>query len=174
MATRKARRPKRAAAPARARGKKTTTARKAGSASKTTVERRRTAPATLRLRTIEPGFTVNDLDRSLRFYTDVLGFIVDQKWTSETGILQGVSLKAGVCQLNLTQDDWAKGRNREKGVAVRLYCHTAQDIDAIAERIRAGGGRLTEEPKDQPWGARTLSVDDPDGFHITMMNQTAK
>lgn len=169
MATRKARRPKRSSSPARPRTKKKPTARKADSAQAFAVERRKSPLETLRLRAIEPGFTVNDLDRSLRFYTDVLGFIVAQRWTSDAGVLQGVSLKAGVCQLNLSQDDWAKGRSREKGVAVRIYCHTAQDIDAIAARIKAAGGHLTEGPKDQPWGARTLGVDDPDGFHITMM-----
>jgi lactoylglutathione lyase len=168
MATRKARRPKRTSPPARTRGKKTKSAKSAGAPMK---DRRTSKRETLRLRSIDPGFTVNDLDRSLKFYTDVLGFIVSQRWTDDTGKLQGVTLKAGVCQLNVSQDDWAKGRDRQKGVAVRLFCRTAQDIDALAGRIKAAGVRLTEEPKDQPWGARTMSVDDPDGFHLTFSRQ---
>jgi predicted enzyme related to lactoylglutathione lyase len=147
-----------------------TTARKAASASAPAVDRRKNTRETLRLRGIEPGFTVNDLDRSIRFYTDVLGFIISQRWTSDAGVLRGVSLKAGVCTLNISQDDWAKGRNRVKGTGVRVYCQTAQDINAIAERIRAAGGQLTQEPEVQPWGT-TLAVDDPDGFHITIMKR---
>lgn len=130
--------------------------------------RRRQQPETLRLRSVEPAFTVSDLERSVRFYTDVLGFIDSERWTDKDGTLRGVRLKAGLCELGLSQDDWAKGRDRQKGAGVRIWCETGQDIDALALRIRAAGHHLTEEPKDQPWGVRSLSVDDPDGFHLTI------
>jgi uncharacterized glyoxalase superfamily protein PhnB len=79
-----------------------------------------------------------------------------------------VNLKAGTCELGLSQDDWAKGRDREKGVGIRIWCRTAQDIDGLAERIRKAGGRLSQEPTDQSWGVRSLAIDDPDGFHLTI------
>lgn len=152
---------------ASARPKRKTAARR-GSAVRR--DRRRHDPESLRLRSLEPSFTVNDLARSIRFYTDVLGFTVGEQH-AEGGVLRFVMLKAGVCQLGLGQDDWAKGRDRVKGQGMRLYCKTAQDIDALAVRIKAAGATLTEEPKDQPWGARTLSVDDPDGFHLTIYRE---
>ena len=164
MATRKQRNAKRTAPPMRPRRKKTASRK---SAAAPMVERRHQAQETLRLRSLEPSLTVDDLERSLRFYTDVLGFVVSDRWT-EGGALRGVMLKAGVCELGLSQDDWAKGRNRKKGEAVRISCQTAQNIDALASRIKAGGGRLTEEPQDTAWGTRSLSVDDPDGFHLTI------
>ncbi len=133
------------------------------------LERRR-APETLRLRSLEPSFTVNDLDRSVRFYTDVLGFIVSERWT-DGDVLRGVMLKAGLCELGLAQDDWAKGRDRKKGEGMSIWCKTAQDVNALAARIKTAGGRLTEEPKDQPWGARSISVDDPDGFHLMIYQE---
>src|SRR5207249_9817144 len=105
--------------------------------------RRRRPHETLRVRSVEPSLTVDDLERSLQFYTNVLGFFVGDRW-SDGGVLRGVMLKAGVCELGLSQDDWAKGRNRKKGEAVRISCQTAQDIDALAARIKASGGRLTE------------------------------
>jgi len=129
---------------------------------------KRRTPETLRLRTFMPGLTVNDLDRSIAFYSDALGFIVGERWKDDAGRLTGVMLKAGVCELGLSQDDWAKGRDRAKGVGVRIWCQTKQDIDALARRIKAAGAALTEEPHDQPWGGRALSVDDLDGYHITV------
>ena len=48
------------------------------------------------------------------------------------GVLRGVMLKAGACDLGLSQDDWAKGRDRKKGEGMRIWCQTAQDIDALA------------------------------------------
>lgn len=153
------------------RKKKTPASRKARTARKATGARRalpaRHGPETLRLRATTPGFTVNDLQRSLTFYTDVLGFIVKERWNGDSGELRGVMLLAGVCELGLSQDDWAKGRNRKKGEGVRVWCETAQDIDALAQRIKTAGFTLTEEPKNQ-WGGRNFSVDDPDGYHLTI------
>ena len=167
MATRKPQRAKRAAQAARPRPKKTTGKKSAARPA----ERRERSPETLRLRAFQPSLTVNDLERSVRFYSDVLGFIVSQRWNDDKGVLRGVMLKAGACELGLSQDDWAKGRDRQKGVGVRLWCTTAQDVDALAARIKASGGRLTEGPMDQSWGGRSLSVDDPDGFHLTIYRE---
>jgi catechol 2,3-dioxygenase-like lactoylglutathione lyase family enzyme len=134
------------------------------------VERRLRKPEALRLRTFSPGFTVGDLQRSIEFYTRALGFMVSERWTSG-GKLRGVMLKAGLCELGISQDDFSKGRDRRKGEGVRVWCETVQDIDELAARIRAAGGKLTQEPKDQTWGVRSLSVDDPDGFHLTIYRE---
>jgi catechol 2,3-dioxygenase-like lactoylglutathione lyase family enzyme len=173
MATRKPRRPKQAA-PVRSRAKKKSAAGKRSAstrAASTTRERRKQAPETLRLRGIEPSITVSDIDRSLRFYTDVLGFFVGQRWTDDGGKLLGVMLKAGVCQLGLSQDDWAKGRERKRGEGVRIWCKTGQNVDTLAKRIKSAGWTLTEEPTQQAWGARTMSLDDPDGFHLSFYSE---
>lgn len=154
----------RTARTAPARAKKSASPRASGRSSK---ERRRRNPETLRLRAFGPGFTVDDLGRSMRFYTDVLGFIVGERWT-EGDTVRGVSLKAGACSLGLSQDDWSKGRGRQKGQGVRLWCETGQDVDALAARVKAAGWPLTEEPQDQPWGVRTIALDDPDGYHLTI------
>jgi len=132
---------------------------------------RRDVPETLRLRSVTPGFTVNDLEHSIGFYTDVLGFVVSERWTDGT-VLKGVMLKAGVCELGLSQDDWKKGRRRRKGEGVRVWCETHQDIDALAARIEAAGFALTEKPKDQPWDGRSFSLDDPDGYHLTLFRES--
>jgi catechol 2,3-dioxygenase-like lactoylglutathione lyase family enzyme len=119
----------------------------------------------LRIRAFEPTFTVDDVERSERFYTEVVGFVVDQRWT-EDGRLQGVLLKAGTSRIGLSQDDWARGRDRKKGVGFSVWCQTDQDIDALAARIKGAGGRLAAEPKDEAGLGRALAVDDPDGFRL--------
>lgn len=127
----------------------------------------RRSPETLRLRGFTPGFTVSDLERSLAFYTQALGFVVSERWVHD-GQLLGVMLKAGASELGLSQDDWKKGRDRRKGVAVRIWCQTTQDVDVLAARVRAAGHPLSEEPHDPAWGGRAFSVDDPDGFQLTI------
>jgi uncharacterized glyoxalase superfamily protein PhnB len=82
--------------------------------------------------------------------------------------MAGAELKAGSSYLMLSQDDWAKGRDRVKGEGLRLYFNTAQDVDRLAEWIKARGGTLASEPATQPWGARTFNLVDPDGFKLTI------
>jgi uncharacterized glyoxalase superfamily protein PhnB len=127
----------------------------------------RRQPETLRLRSLMPALTVNDLAASVAWYRDVLGFIVAEEFRREDRVV-GVRLTAGAVDFLLGQDDFAKGRDRKKGVALRLYCITGQDIDQLAAAIKERGGELAQEPQDQPWGARDLAVVDPDGFVISI------
>jgi catechol 2,3-dioxygenase-like lactoylglutathione lyase family enzyme len=136
------------------------------------IDKRRHDPQTLRLRAFEPSLTVNDLRKSVDFYTKILGFILGERW-EDGGVLKGVMLKAGACTIGLSQDDWSKGRDRTKGQGVRLWCETVQDINALAERIRRAGGALAQGPTDEPaWKMQSLAVDDPDGYHITIFRKT--
>lgn len=128
----------------------------------------RRQPETLRLRSLSPSYTATDLQRSIAFYRDVLGFVVGDEWR-QNGTLEGCELHAGAITFMLQQDDFAKGRDRQKGLGTRLYCSTAQDIDRIAADIKARGGVLDQEPQDMPWGARVFMITDPDGFKLTFM-----
>jgi catechol 2,3-dioxygenase-like lactoylglutathione lyase family enzyme len=129
--------------------------------------RDRKQPESLRLRTAGPSLTVNDIQKSLAFYRDVLGFTPKDSW-EEDGAIKGMELLAGSVRFWLSQDDFKKGRDRVKGLGFRMYCGTTQDIDALAARLRAAGVELAEEPKDQSWGGRDFAVRDPDGFLITI------
>jgi catechol 2,3-dioxygenase-like lactoylglutathione lyase family enzyme len=132
---------------------------------KSTNQSQRQQPESLRLRSVSPSFTVSDLQRSLAWYRDGLGFFVAERW-EEGGKLLGVMLKAGACQLGLSQDDFSRGRDRLKGVGFRLWCDTAQNVDAIAARLRTFGGTIAEEPGDR-WDTYSFTAQDPDGFKIT-------
>jgi len=128
----------------------------------------RRQPETLRLRSIALSLTATDLQRSIAFYRDVLGFMVGDEWR-EKGVLTGVELHAGAVTFMLSQDDFAKGRDRLKGVGTRYYCNTTQDIDRLAAQIRERGGVLDQEPQDMSWGSRVFMISDPDGFKLTFV-----
>src|SRR2546429_908425 len=147
----------------RARAKKT--ASKKASATRPGARRQ---PETLRLRDISPTFTATDLQRSIAFYRDVLGFVVGEEWR-ENGTLEGCEMRAGSVTFYLTQDDFAKGRDRKKGIGSRLSCTTAQDLDRFAAEVKARGGALDQEPMDMPWGERLFMITDPDGFKLTFV-----
>ena len=124
-------------------------------------------PQGLTLSSVAPSLTVDDLEKSIAWYRDVLGLVVTDRWEYE-GKLMGVEMRAGGVTFMLGQDDWKKGRDRVKGEGFRLYCETNQDVDRLAEQIKARGGTLAQEPRDESWGARVLSVEDPDGFKISI------
>jgi uncharacterized glyoxalase superfamily protein PhnB len=128
---------------------------------------RRKQPDSLRLRSAAPGFTVSDINRSLHFYSQVLGFTVKERW-ERNGELLGAEVRSGTVSLMLGQDDFKKGRDRVKGVGCRIYCSTGQSVDKVAALIKACGGVLDHEPQTQPWGARDFGITDPDGYKLTI------
>lgn len=118
-------------------------------------------------RSLQASLTVNELQKSLGWYTQVLGFAIDRRHERD-GKLLAVSLRAGDVRVLLGQDDGAKGWDRPKGEGFSLMITTAQDIDALAEGIKARGGTLETQPTTMPWGPRMFRVKDPDGFKLTI------
>src|ERR1700746_3526153 len=104
----------------------------------------------LALSSASPSFTVNDLEKSLGWYRDVLGFGVEETWKNDDGKVMGVSLKAGNVSFMSGRDAWKRGRDRKRGQGFRLYCETKKSVDDLARQIESKGGRLDSPPTDQP------------------------
>ena len=115
---------------------------------------------------IVPTLTVDDLQKSITFY-EALGFAIDERW-EEKGTLLGVMLRAGKTQIGLNQDDWKKGRDRQKGAGMRIYVGTKQNIDQLATQAKQAGVTLDAEPHDTEWGTRAFEVTEPSGFLLTI------
>lgn len=123
-------------------------------------------------RSLGASLTVKDLQKSLSWYQDVMGFAVDKKYERE-GKLMAVVVKAGDVRLLLGQDDGAKGWDRVKGEGFSLLFTTDQNVDEIAKRIKERGGTLQSEPADMPWGARAFRLEDPDGYRFSISSVPA-
>ena len=124
---------------------------------------------TLNAKSILTGLTVDDMGKSLAFY-EALGFTVTQRWEQD-GKLMGVMLKAGELELGLNQDDWKKGRDRQKGIGTRLNIETTQNLEEIAARVKAAGFALDTEPADTEWKTRQFELTDPSGFKLTVSSE---
>jgi uncharacterized glyoxalase superfamily protein PhnB len=131
-----------------------------------------TQTTSLKGTSVMPSLTVDDLQQSLKFFTG-LGFEVEDRWEQD-GVLLGVMLKAGDAHLGLSQDDGKKGRDRVKGVGMRIYIEANDDIDQVAARAQAAGINLVKAPHDTDWGNRAFEVTDPSGFLLTIGSPSTK
>jgi uncharacterized glyoxalase superfamily protein PhnB len=121
---------------------------------------------------IAAGFTANDAAATIKWYCDVLGFKVLERWEHE-GRFLGAQIGSGGVVINVGQDDWKQGRDRIKGQGARLYILMGPDVDGFATAIKARGGTLADEPRTE-WGMRAFSINDPDGFKLTFMYELPK
>jgi uncharacterized glyoxalase superfamily protein PhnB len=125
------------------------------------------AAAVLNATTLGCSITCKDLNASIRFYQEAVGFGVAQTYEFE-GKIAGAIISAGDIRIVLNQDDGKLGWDRIKGQGFYLQINVAAagDVDAAAARIKAAGGTLLNEPADRPWGARMFQFKDLDGFKL--------
>ena len=126
-----------------------------------------TTQAATEISAFVPSLTVDDLQKSIKFY-EALGFAINDRW-EEKGNLLGVMMRAGNTEIGLNQDDWKKGRDRKKGEGVRLSISTTRrNVDELATRARNAGITLKSDPHDTEWKSRAFEVADPSGYLLTV------
>lgn len=109
-----------------------------------------------------PILSVEDVDRSCRFYERAFGFVRAYRWPPEGDDLEYVYLTREDSGLGVARS----GDSRRGGFELCLY---VDDVDAAAARLRELGAREVSAPADQPWGERLAYFEDPDGhrLHVT-------
>ena len=123
--------------------------------------------AAINATTLGCSITCKDLQSSINFYRDAIGFAVAQTFEND-GKVAGAIIAAGDCRIVLNQDDGKLGWDRVKGQGFYLQINVAKaaDVDAAAARIKAAGGTLLDQPADRPWGVRMFQFTDLDGFKL--------
>ncbi|KAB8163755.1 VOC family protein [Streptomyces sp. 3MP-14] len=116
---------------------------------------------------------VDDHDKALAFYRDVLGLEVrnDVSFEGMRWLTVGSPDQPGV-EIVLeppladptasTADRQAMEELLAKGM-LRGVIFAVDDVDATFERVRAAGGEVVQEPIDQPYGVRDCAFRDPAG-----------
>ena len=116
---------------------------------------------------------VDDHDKALAFYRDVLGFEVrndvgfeGMRWVTVGSPLQpdvDIVLEPPVATPDASPaDKEAMAQLLAKGL-LRGVIFRTDDCDATFERIRAAGAEVLQEPIDQPYGVRDCAFRDPSG-----------
>jgi predicted enzyme related to lactoylglutathione lyase len=116
---------------------------------------------------------VDDHDKALAFYRDVLGLEVrndvsyeGMRWVtvgapSQPGV--DIVLEPPLADPNASSaDKEAMAELLAKGL-LRAAIFKTDDCDATFEQIRAGGGEVLQEPIDMPYGVRDCAFRDPSG-----------
>lgn len=111
---------------------------------------------------------VEDVERSVAFYRDVIG--VPHKLTGD-GYAEFATenVKLGLFAREKLSD--LTGDASRPGGPTAEILFLIDDVDAEAERLRAAGVRVLTGPVDRPWGHRTIHVADPDGTIIEFAHE---
>ena len=106
-----------------------------------------------------------DLDRSRRFYRDVLGLAVYR----EFGAVDDPGLVFFLGQGLLEVSGHGPGPS---GDPVMIWLQV-RDVRAEHHRLAAAGARVVREPDVEPWGLTEMWIEDPDGVRIVLVEVPA-
>ncbi|MDX2255504.1 MAG: lactoylglutathione lyase [Pseudanabaenaceae cyanobacterium bins.39] len=124
------------------------------------------------MRVLHTMIRVGDLERSLDFYSNVLGMKVLRRKDYPTGrftlAFVGYGDESSNAVIELTYNWDTTSYDLGNG-----YGHIAlgmEDIYAACEAIRAKGGKVTREPGPMKHGTTEIAfVEDPDGYKIELI-----
>ena len=126
------------------------------------------------MRILHTMLRVGDLQRSIDFYTKVLGMTLLR--TSEnpeykyTLAFVGYGSNPEHAELELTYN-WGVDKY-ELGSACGHLAISADDIVAACDSVRANGGNVTREPGPVKGGSTMIAfVTDPDGYKIELIER---
>lgn len=118
---------------------------------------------------ITPILSVNDIDASIDYYTNKLGFSLNWRLADNGSAATFASVNLGDCEILLGTIDFVPAADRDKlGVGIQLHVHIPPDtdIDQLFNRAREGGDKIVKEIEDRKWGERAFVVNDLDGYSL--------
>ena len=115
---------------------------------------------------------VDDLDASIAFYTEVLGFRVDRRDADYVSMRRGAVVFGLGPVAKLPERGAGPGftrqrlaANRGAGVEIVLELDDTEQLAGLHEHCQARGA-VVEALRLQPWGLHDFRLVDPDGYYL--------
>src|ERR1700688_3069917 len=102
-----------------------------------------------------------DLDRSRRFYRDVLGLAVYREFGPADDPAVVFFLGQGLLEVS--------GREPAPPGAKLMIWLQIRDVRAEHDRLVAAGARVLRGPAREPWGLVEMWIEDPDGVPVVLV-----
>src|SRR5436190_23705262 len=116
-----------------------------------------------RLTSLAPQFLVEDLDRSIAYYRDTLGFDFGEPWER----FYAIGRRDGL-ELHLKKPPKDTKEQDRKHEIERLDAAAGVDsIEVFYERCVAKGAKIIRPLTSTDWGTKDFYVEDPDGNIIS-------
>lgn len=119
------------------------------------------------------ALTVNDYERSVKFYSEALGLEPTQLWNNGEGKV--LVLELGNATLELFDEAQAELIDAlEAGQRVSgqiRFALQVPDLKAAVARLLDHGAVLLHPPVVTPWGDTNARLQDPDGIQITLFQK---
>jgi predicted enzyme related to lactoylglutathione lyase len=113
-----------------------------------------------RIRTFAPQLLVDDLDRAIKFYIDILGFSFGPPWGGFYAIGERDGFEVHLKCAAKTAADRTHRREHEH---LDIYAGVI-GVDALYETCKAKGATITKPLASTPWGTRDFYIMDPEGY----------
>ena len=118
---------------------------------------------------------VRDLDRSVAFYTGLLGMKELRRNEVAAGrytlAFVGYGDESAASVLELTHN-WDQAEPYEQGTAFGHLAVGLPDVYAACEALRAGGAKITREAGPVKHGTTVIAfVEDPDGYKVELVQR---
>jgi lactoylglutathione lyase len=119
---------------------------------------------------------VLDLEKSIRFYTELLGMRLLRRNDYEGGrftlAFVGFGDESDTAVLELTHN-WDQKEPYEIGSGFGHLAIGVADIYAACDALRAAGVKITREPGPMKHGSTVIAfVEDPDGYKIELIERS--
>ena len=126
------------------------------------------------MRFLHTMLRVGDLDRSIRFYTDVMGMTLLRRSENLSQHYSLAFLGYGPnpehAEIELTYNHGVS--SYELGTAYGHIAIAVPDAAAACDRIRAGGGNVTREAGPVKGGTTVIAfITDPDGYKVELIER---
>ena len=114
---------------------------------------------------VYPILSAKNVDASIAFYTEKLGFKQEMAMPNGDGVTAMAFVSLGKEMLGFSVADTP---NAGQGVVFMISVPEDANIDDVYKSVQSKGVTIEEPIKTEYWGDRTFSVKDPDGFYICL------